>query len=91
MIKTVRRDEMRVLMELIPGYYQYAEHSHHMLLTRFFGVHKIKPLNGRKVSAKLHCQHLSLTLLVRRCANLELSIGTVMVTTGTYILIADLK
>ncbi|KAK9815589.1 hypothetical protein WJX72_006406 [[Myrmecia] bisecta] len=49
LIKTVRKDEMRILLDLIPKYYRHCETNPDTLLTRFYGVHRVKPINGRKV------------------------------------------
>ena len=48
MIKTVRKEEMRLLLELIPEYYAHCHNNPDTLLTRFYGVHRVKPINGLK-------------------------------------------
>ena len=53
MIKTVRSEEMKLLLELIPAYYEHCKNNPDTLLTRFYGVHRVKPLAGSKV---LHIQ-----------------------------------
>lgn len=49
MIKTVRSEEMKLLLELIPAYYEHCKQNPDTLLTRFYGVHRVKPLAGSKV------------------------------------------
>ena len=50
MIKTMKHEEMRLLLELMPQYYSHVESNHNTLLTRFHAVHRVKPLGGQKVS-----------------------------------------
>lgn len=47
--KTVRREEMRLLMELLPRYYRHVQTYHHTLLVKFFGLYKVKPKFGKRV------------------------------------------
>lgn len=49
MIKTVRKEEMRLLLELVPKYYAHCLENPDTLLTRFYGVHRVKPINGHHV------------------------------------------
>ena len=49
MIKTVRRDEMYALLEAMPAYYAHCAAYPGTLLTRFYGVYRLKPLSGAKV------------------------------------------
>ena len=49
MIKTMKHEEMRLLLELMPQYYSHVESNHNTLLTRFHAVHRVKPLGGQKV------------------------------------------
>ena len=50
MIKTMKHEEMRLLLELMPQYYSHVESNHNTLLTRFHAVHRVKPLGGQKVN-----------------------------------------
>lgn len=47
LIKTVSHEEMLLLLKLIPAYYRHCADSPTTLLTRFFGVHRIKPLGSQ--------------------------------------------
>ena len=49
LVKTVRHSEMRLLLSLIPLYYRHVQANPGTLLTRFYGVHRVKPSHGRKV------------------------------------------
>lgn len=55
-IKTVQQEEMRLLLDLIPKYYRHVEANSGTLLTRFHGLHMVKPFGGAK--AKVHALHL---------------------------------
>ncbi|KAK9868987.1 hypothetical protein WJX84_003964 [Apatococcus fuscideae] len=49
LIKTVRKDEMHLLLLLIPQYYRHCKKHPDTLLTRFYGVHRVKPILGGTV------------------------------------------
>eukprot|EP00271_Cylindrocystis_brebissonii_P022745 TRINITY_DN8872_c0_g2_i1.p1 TRINITY_DN8872_c0_g2~~TRINITY_DN8872_c0_g2_i1.p1 ORF type:complete len:1129 (-),score=236.74 TRINITY_DN8872_c0_g2_i1:716-3769(-) len=50
LIKTMRRTEMKVLLRMLPAYYDHMkEHAGSSLLTRFYGLHAVKIHKGRKV------------------------------------------
>uniref|UniRef100_A0A0D9W249 1-phosphatidylinositol-4-phosphate 5-kinase n=1 Tax=Leersia perrieri TaxID=77586 RepID=A0A0D9W249_9ORYZ len=49
MIKTVRKSEVKLLIRMLPSYFQHASQYRGSLITRFYGVHCVKPLNGQKV------------------------------------------
>ena len=51
MIKTVRKEEMRMLLDLMPTYYHHCISNPDTLLTRFYGVHRVKPMSGSHVRA----------------------------------------
>lgn len=52
-IKTVQQEEMRLLLELIPKYYRHVEANSGTLLTRFHGLHMVKPLGGAKTRVSM--------------------------------------
>ena len=66
LIKTVSHEEMLLLLKLIPAYYRHCAENPTTLLTRFFGVHRVKPLGSqskawlpsclRTVEGLLECQ-----------------------------------
>ncbi|KAM3294593.1 hypothetical protein ACQJBY_037470 [Aegilops geniculata] len=49
MIKTVRKSEVKLLIRMLPSYYQHVSRYDYSLITRFYGVHCVKPINGPKV------------------------------------------
>lgn len=49
-VKTMRREEVRLLLRMLPEYVLHVSQNPDSLLIRFFGVHRIKARAGRKVS-----------------------------------------
>ena len=43
MIKTVSQGECKFLQTILPAYYEHIVRNPHTLLTRFFGMHRVKP------------------------------------------------
>ncbi|KAK1407646.1 hypothetical protein QVD17_39267 [Tagetes erecta] len=48
MIKTVKKSEVKVLIKMLPSYYQHVCRYENSLVTKFFGVHCVKPIGGIK-------------------------------------------
>uniref|UniRef100_A0A2P2KLX1 1-phosphatidylinositol-4-phosphate 5-kinase n=1 Tax=Rhizophora mucronata TaxID=61149 RepID=A0A2P2KLX1_RHIMU len=48
MIKTVKKSEVKVLIRMLPSYYQHVCCYENSLVTKFFGVHCVKPIGGQK-------------------------------------------
>lgn len=48
MIKTVKKSEVKVLIRMLPCYYQHVCQYKNSLVTKFFGVHCVKPVGGQK-------------------------------------------
>jgi 1-phosphatidylinositol-4-phosphate 5-kinase len=48
MIKTVKKSEVKVLLRMLPSYYKHVCQYENTLVTRFYGVHCIKPVGGQK-------------------------------------------
>ncbi|KAK4276773.1 hypothetical protein QN277_014881 [Acacia crassicarpa] len=48
MIKTVKKSEVKVLLRMLRGYYQHVSQYENSLLTKFYGLHCIKPIGGPK-------------------------------------------
>ncbi|KAK9167654.1 hypothetical protein Scep_002845 [Stephania cephalantha] len=48
MIKTLKKSEVKVLLRMLPGYYNHFYQYRNSLITKFFGVHCIKPIGGLK-------------------------------------------
>ncbi|KAG2429639.1 hypothetical protein HXX76_010869 [Chlamydomonas incerta] len=49
LVKTMRKTEIKTLLELLPKYYSYMEGQPQNLVIRFFGVHGVKQVHGRTV------------------------------------------
>eukprot|EP00250_Pteridium_aquilinum_P018590 c24131_g1_i1 orf=442-2904(-) len=49
MIKTMRKAEIKVLLGMLPNYYDHVQTYENTLITKFFGLHRIKPAGGQKV------------------------------------------
>ncbi|GKU87695.1 hypothetical protein SLEP1_g2054 [Rubroshorea leprosula] len=48
MIKTVKKSEVKVLIKMLPSYYQHVCRYENSLVTKFYGVHCVKPVGGQK-------------------------------------------
>ncbi|KAL8166689.1 hypothetical protein V2J09_008188 [Rumex salicifolius] len=48
MIKTVKKCEVKVLIRMLPSYYCHVSTYKNTLVTKFFGVHCVKPIGGQK-------------------------------------------
>ncbi|KAG6650195.1 hypothetical protein CIPAW_06G025700 [Carya illinoinensis] len=48
MIKTVKKCEVKVLIRMLPSYYEHVYRYENSLVTKFFGVHCVKPIGGQK-------------------------------------------
>ncbi|KAH9317310.1 hypothetical protein KI387_019079, partial [Taxus chinensis] len=49
MIKTLRKTEVQVLLRMLPNYHHHVRMHENTLITKFFGLHRIKPAGGQKV------------------------------------------
>ncbi|XP_073290096.1 phosphatidylinositol 4-phosphate 5-kinase 1 [Primulina huaijiensis] len=48
MIKTVKKSEVKVLVKMLLSYYQHVCRYENSLVTKFYGVHCVKPVGGVK-------------------------------------------
>ncbi|XP_047341996.1 phosphatidylinositol 4-phosphate 5-kinase 1-like [Impatiens glandulifera] len=48
MIKTVKKSEVKVLIKMLLSYYNHVSQYENSLVTKFFGVHCVKPVGGVK-------------------------------------------
>ncbi|KAI4371323.1 hypothetical protein MLD38_019571 [Melastoma candidum] len=62
MIKTLRKSEVKVLLRMLPNYYHHVQSYDNTLITKFFGLHRIKPSSGQKfrfvVMGNMFCTEL---------------------------------
>ncbi|XP_010547556.1 PREDICTED: phosphatidylinositol 4-phosphate 5-kinase 7 [Tarenaya hassleriana] len=48
-VKTLKKSELKVLLKMLPKYYDHVGKYENTLITKFFGVHRIKLKWGKKV------------------------------------------
>ncbi|XP_076938925.1 phosphatidylinositol 4-phosphate 5-kinase 9-like [Bidens hawaiensis] len=62
MIKTLRKSEVQVLLRMLPDYHRHVQTYDNTLITKFFGLHRIKPSSGQKfrfvVMGNMFCTEL---------------------------------
>ncbi|KAJ1260906.1 hypothetical protein BS78_10G268000 [Paspalum vaginatum] len=62
MIKTLRKSEVQVLLQMLPEYYRHVRTYENTLITKFFGLHRVKPCSGQKfrfvVMGNMFCTEL---------------------------------
>ncbi|MQM13397.1 hypothetical protein Taro_046323 [Colocasia esculenta] len=62
MIKTLRKSEVQVLLRMLPNYYHHVRTDENTLITKFFGLHRVKPSSGQKfrfvVMGNMFCTEL---------------------------------
>ncbi|KAM0916098.1 hypothetical protein ACQ4PT_010395 [Festuca glaucescens] len=62
MIKTLRKSEVQVLLRMLPHYYRHVRTYENTLITKFFGLHRVKPSSGQKfrfvVMGNMFCTEL---------------------------------
>ncbi|KAL1545800.1 Phosphatidylinositol 4-phosphate 5-kinase 9 [Salvia divinorum] len=62
MIKTLRKSEVKVLLRMLPNYHDHVRRYDNTLITKFFGLHRIKPSSGQKfrfvVMGNMFCTEL---------------------------------
>lgn len=49
LVKTVKREEMRLLLSMVPKYYDHVSSQENSLLSRFLGVHRVSPWGTRNI------------------------------------------
>ncbi|CAL5214326.1 unnamed protein product [Lathyrus oleraceus] len=48
-IKTLKKSELKVLLNMLPKYYHHVGSYENTLITKFFGIHRITLIGGKKV------------------------------------------
>ncbi|XP_047309446.1 phosphatidylinositol 4-phosphate 5-kinase 2-like [Impatiens glandulifera] len=48
MIKTMKKSEVKMLIKMLPSYYKHVSQQKSSLVTKFFGLHCVKPAGGQK-------------------------------------------
>ncbi|XP_010657695.1 phosphatidylinositol 4-phosphate 5-kinase 8 isoform X1 [Vitis vinifera] len=49
LIKTLKKSELKVLLKMLPNYYNHVAAHENTLITKFFGLHRITLRGGKKV------------------------------------------
>ncbi|RAL48785.1 hypothetical protein DM860_001105 [Cuscuta australis] len=90
MIKTLRKSEVKVLLHMLPKYHLHVRTYENTLITKFFGLHRIKPLSGQKfrfvVMGNMFCTELRVhrrfdlkgSSLGRSADNVEIDESTIL-------------
>ncbi|GAB2235808.1 hypothetical protein Droror1_Dr00026249 [Drosera rotundifolia] len=90
MIKTLRKPEVKVLLQMLPTYHHHVRTYDNTLITKFFGLHRIKPSSGQKfrfvVMGNMFCTELRIhrrfdlkgSSLGRSADNVEIDENTIL-------------
>ncbi|XWS32095.1 hypothetical protein CRYUN_Cryun23aG0131400 [Craigia yunnanensis] len=70
-IKTLRKSEVKVLIEMLPGYYSHLKKFRNTVLNKLYGVHVVKPVGGIKVYFVVVANIFKSDLLMHRCYDLK--------------------
>lgn len=71
MIKTMRKGELRLMRELLPQYFTHMMRYPHTLLVHFYGLHRVTPVNGRRVRFVVMANLFNTGLLIHRKYDLK--------------------
>uniref|UniRef100_A0A7N0UDF3 1-phosphatidylinositol-4-phosphate 5-kinase n=1 Tax=Kalanchoe fedtschenkoi TaxID=63787 RepID=A0A7N0UDF3_KALFE len=81
MIKTLRKSEVKVLLRMLPKYHHHVRSYENTLITKFFGLHRIKPSSGQKfrfvVMGNMFCTELSWVCITEPLSTCGLSRRTI--------------
>ncbi|TYJ22705.1 hypothetical protein E1A91_A08G142800v1 [Gossypium mustelinum] len=64
-IRTLRKSEVRVLLEMLPDYYNHLRKFRNTVLNKLYGAHVVKPVGGAKANI------FKSDLLMHRCYDLK--------------------
>ncbi|KAK8264729.1 hypothetical protein V6Z11_D12G128100 [Gossypium hirsutum] len=70
-IKTLRKSELKVLLEMLPGYYSHIKRFRSTILNKLYGAHVVKPAGGTKVYFVVVANIFKSDLLMHRCYDLK--------------------
>ncbi|PIA34470.1 hypothetical protein AQUCO_03700024v1 [Aquilegia coerulea] len=70
-IKTIRKSELKVLLEMLPNYYDHVLTYPNTLLNKFYGIHVVRPEGGYKVHFVVMGNILQSDLYIHRCFDLK--------------------
>ena len=66
LIKTMRRNEMKTFLSMLPHYFDHVQSNPHTLVTKFYGLYRIK-LHSKQTSNRKVCISLSYICLCWNC------------------------
>ncbi|MFQ6637085.1 hypothetical protein Gotur_012994 [Gossypium turneri] len=70
-IKTLRKSELKVLLEMLPSYYSHIKRFRSTILNKLYGAHVVKPSGGTKVYFVVVANIFKSDLLMHRCYDLK--------------------
>ncbi|KAA3469633.1 phosphatidylinositol 4-phosphate 5-kinase 10-like [Gossypium australe] len=70
-IRTLRKSEVRVLLEMLPDYYNHLRRFRNTVLNKLYGAHVVKPVGGAKVYFVVVANIFKSDLLMHRCYDLK--------------------
>lgn len=70
-IRTLRKSEVRVLLEMLPDYYNHLRKFRNTVLNKLYGAHVVKPVGGAKVYFVVVANIFKSDLLMHRCYDLK--------------------
>ncbi|KAG8486276.1 hypothetical protein CXB51_019695 [Gossypium anomalum] len=70
-IRTLRKSEVRVLLEMLPDYYNHLRKFRNTVLNKLYSAHVVKPVGGAKVYFVVVANIFKSDLLMHRCYDLK--------------------
>ncbi|GMI99002.1 hypothetical protein like AT1G01460 [Hibiscus trionum] len=70
-IKTLRKSEVKVLLEMLPAYYSHLKKFRNTVLNKLYGVHVVKPAGCTKAYFVVVANIFKSDLLMHRCYDLK--------------------
>ncbi|XP_021279820.1 phosphatidylinositol 4-phosphate 5-kinase 10 isoform X1 [Herrania umbratica] len=70
-IKTLRKSQLKVLIEMLPIYYNHLRKFRNTILNKLYGLHVVKPVGGVKVYFVVVANIFKSDLLMHRCYDLK--------------------
>ncbi|CAA7040237.1 unnamed protein product, partial [Microthlaspi erraticum] len=71
LIKILRKSEIKVLLEMLPGYYRHIHNHRSSLFTRIYGCHVVKPIGGVKTYFAVMSNMLHSTVFMNKLYDLK--------------------
>ncbi|KAK8974248.1 hypothetical protein V6N11_034617 [Hibiscus sabdariffa] len=70
-IKTLRKSEVKILLEMLPAYYSHIKGFRNTVLNKLYGVHVVKPAGCTKTYFVVVANIFKSDLLMHRCYDLK--------------------